>query len=191
MEVAEASISGGVRTIQYRAKGLGKAECFAAASPLRALSHREGVAFIVNDDVDIAMAVDADGVHLGQEDLPLSMARSILGDGRIIGVSAHTLAQAQEAESGGADYVGVGPIFPSNTKQVRPALGCGVLAEIRKKIRIPVVAIGGITLLNIQPVLETDVDAVAIVSAILSQTDIQKATAEFAAVFQTLRRPGH
>ncbi|MBI3994833.1 MAG: thiamine phosphate synthase [Nitrospirae bacterium] len=179
MDAASAAVAGGVRHIQYRAKGLSGRDAYFNSLQLSALAHRSGVTLVINDRVDLALAVEADGVHLGQEDLPLSAARSLLGPDRVIGVSAHTLEQAREAEAGGADYLGVGPVFSSTTKQARPPLGCEALKEFRRQARIPVIAIGGITLLNLRQVMDTQVDGVAVVSAVLSQSDPARAASEF------------
>ncbi len=181
VDVAEAAISGGVKHIQYRAKGLSKRDAYFNALPLKALAHRSGATFLINDEVDLAMAVEADGVHLGQEDLPLSAARALLGPNRIIGISVHTLDQAREAEAGGADYLGVGPIFLSTTKQARPPLGCDVLKQFRHEVRIPIIAIGGISASNVRQVLAAKVDGVAVVSAVLSRPDPAAAIAELMA----------
>jgi thiamine-phosphate pyrophosphorylase len=143
------------------------------------------VALIINDRVDLAMAVEADGVHLGQEDLPLSVARALLGPQRVIGISAHTLDQAREAEAGGADYLGIGPVFSSTTKQARPALGCESLIQFRRQVRIPIIAIGGISALNVRQVMAAKVDGVAVVSAVLSQPDVTAATAELVGILQS------
>jgi len=177
-DVASAAITGGVRWIQYRSKNLSKRESFYNSRRLRELTSRNGVRLIINDRVDLALAVEADGVHLGQTDLPLSAARSVLGKGRIIGVSAHTMEQAKEAESEGADYLGIGPAFPSVTKQERPPLGCETLRRIRAEIRIPILAIGGITARNLREIMATGVDGVAVISAVISRPDVARAAAE-------------
>jgi thiamine-phosphate pyrophosphorylase len=177
-EAAAAAIAGGVKFIQYRAKNLSKREAYSHSLRLRELAHQNGVTLLINDWADLALAVQADGVHLGQDDLPPSAARAVLGPERIIGVSAHTLEQAKAAESEGADYLGVGPIFPSRTKQARPPLGCAFLRRIRAEIRIPIVAIGGITARNLRQVTATGVDGVAVVSAVLGRPDIARAAAE-------------
>ncbi|HEY5594382.1 MAG TPA: thiamine phosphate synthase [Nitrospiria bacterium] len=185
LDVAAAAIAGGVRHIQYRAKDLSKRDAYFNSVQLKALAHRSGVTFMINDEVDLAMAVEADGVHLGQEDLPLSAARALLGPQRVIGISAHTLDQAREAEAGGADYLGIGPVFSSTTKQARPPLGCESLKEFRRQVRIPIIAIGGISALNVRQVMAAKVDGVAVVSAVLSQPDVTAATAELAAILRS------
>ena len=189
--LAEAAISGGVRTIQYRAKNLCLRESYRHLSQLKAYTDQKGVVLIVNDSVDLALAVGANGVHLGQEDLPLTHARAILGPNRLIGVSTHTLSLAKEAEAGSADYVGIGPIFPSATKQVRASIGCESLRHWRGKLSLPMVAIGGINDSNVRQVMETGVEAVAVVSAILSREDIAKATSEFLEIMSPGRTPVH
>ena len=185
VDVAEAVISGGVKHIQYRAKGLSKREAYFNALQLKALAHRSGVTLIINDRADLAMAVEADGVHLGQDDLPLSAARALLGPNRIIGISVHTLEQAREAEAGGADYLGVGPIFSSTTKQARPPLGCDVLKQFRREVRTPIIAIGGISASNVRQVMAARVDGVAVVSAVLSRPDVATATAELVGILRS------
>ena len=182
MDVAAAAIAGGVRHIQYRAKDLSKRDAYFNSVQLKALAHRSGVTFVINDEVDLALAVEADGVHLGQEDFPLSAARSLLGPRRIIGISVHTLPQAREAEAGGADYLGIGPVFSSTTKQARPPLGCEALKQFRRQVRIPIIAIGGISMVNIRQVMAVKIAGVAVVSAVLSRSDVAAATAELTAV---------
>lgn len=185
LDIAAAAISGGAKHIQYRAKNLSNREAYFNAVQLKALAHRNGVTLVINDRVDLAMAVEADGVHLGQEDLPLSVARTLLGPQRIIGISAHTLEQAREAEAGGADYLGIGPVFSSTTKQARPPLGCELLKQFRREVRIPIIAIGGISAANVRQVMAAKVDGIAVVSAVLSRPDVAAATAELLAILKT------
>ena len=149
------------------------------AAVLCPLVHKGGGIFIVNDRVDVAKAIGADGVHLGQEDLPLTDARAILGPGRLIGISTHNLAQATEAEAGGADYIGYGPVFPTATKE-NPDLVVGVagLREVRARIRIPIVAIGGINAQNASAMRAAGADCIAVVSAVLAAPDPKAAIAE-------------
>ncbi len=184
MDVAAAAISGGVKHLQYRAKTLSMREAYFNSLQLQSLAQRCGVMLVINDRVDLALAVEAAGVHLGQQDLPLSAARALLGPQRIIGISVHTLEQAREAEAGGADYLGVGPVFSSTTKQERPPLGCETLKQFRRQVRIPIVAIGGISLLNVRQVMAAKVDGVAVVSAVLSRSDVAHAATEFTRILQ-------
>ena len=131
--------------------------------------------FIVNDHPDIAMAVDADGVHLGQDDLPVELARRLMGSNRIIGVSTHSIEQARAAQSAGADYVGFGPIFPTRTKDAGQLQGVEGLRNVRRAATLPVIAIGGINDGNLDEVLRAGADGVAVISAILAAPDLHKA----------------
>jgi thiamine-phosphate pyrophosphorylase len=122
---------------------------------------------IVNDEIDLALAVKADGVHLGQDDLPLWVARKVLGKEAIIGISTHHWTEAISAESDGADYIGIGPVFETQTKQSSsPPIGLTMIAEVRKKVRLPIFAIGGIRLSNIFGIMAAGADGIAVVSAI-------------------------
>lgn len=167
-EIARQAMRAGVRTIQVREKNLPRARLFEEAVLIRKVTRRYGATFIINDYVDIAMASGADGVHLGQDDLPVKEARRILGKGKIIGISAHSLEQAREAQRDGADYVGFGPVFRTLTKDAGRPKGTGSLRKIRPFIRIPVVAIGGINAGNVRDVLDAGADAVAVASSVLS-----------------------
>ncbi|MBM4140011.1 MAG: thiamine phosphate synthase [Nitrospira sp.] len=158
----------GVRWVQYREKGKSRREVYEEADRLRKLTQDFNAVLIVNDHADIAMCVNAEGVHLGQEDLPLREARKIMGKNRIVGISTHSLEQAIEAEKGGADYIGFGPVFHTITKDAGRPKGVSILREVKKQVNIPVIAIGGINLENIQLVLDAGADAVAVASAILS-----------------------
>jgi len=168
----------GVRWIQFREKETSRREIYQNAIRLRRLTKDYDAVFVVNDFPDIAMCAGADGVHLGQDDLPLKEARKIMGRDRIIGISTHSLEQAAEAEKDGADYIGFGPVFPTLTKDAGGPKGIAMLREIRKQINIPVVAIGGISLENISSVLQTGVNAVAVASAIL-RGDIEENAKRF------------
>ncbi|EXX85383.1 thiamine-phosphate pyrophosphorylase, partial [Paenibacillus darwinianus] len=147
------------------------AELLEKARALRELTRRFGVPFIVNDHLDIALAADADGVHLGQEDMPISEARRRLGPDRIIGISTHAIGQAREAELAGADYIGVGPVFPTGTKPGRQAVTTAYVRQVAAEIRIPWVAIGGINLDNAEEVLEAGATRLCAVSAIVGSPD--------------------
>ncbi|MEW6416873.1 MAG: thiamine phosphate synthase [Nitrospirota bacterium] len=158
----------GVKWVQYRDKEKSRREIYEEAIILRKLTKEFNAVLIVNDYADIALAVDADGVHLGQDDLPIREARKIMGKDKIIGISTHNLKQAKEAEKEGADYIGFGPVFHTATKNAGIPKGTDMLQEIKRQIHIPVVAIGGINIKNIRSVLDTGVDVVAVASAILS-----------------------
>ncbi|MEW6068238.1 MAG: thiamine phosphate synthase [Nitrospirota bacterium] len=161
-------LEGGVKWIQYREKRKSRWEVYEEAVRLRRLTKDFNAVFIVNDYADIALSIEADGVHLGQKDLPIKEARKIMGKDKIIGISTHSMEEAIEAEKGGADYIGFGPVFQTLTKEAGMPRGTEILREVKRQAHIPVVAIGGINLENIRSVLDTGVDAVAVASAILS-----------------------
>ena len=166
-------LKGGCKLIQLRAKKLSSGEFFALAKEARQLTREAGAIFIVNDRADIALACGADGVHLGQDDLPLYAARKLLGKEKVIGVSTHDLAQASEAEKAGADYIGFGPIFGTATKETGYSpRGLEMLRQIRQAVEIPVVAIGGITEINVAEVWKTGADAAAIISDLMGAEDV-------------------
>jgi thiamine-phosphate pyrophosphorylase len=170
--VAHELLAGGVKILQLRAKALSSREFLHLAGEIRIVTRTVNCQLIVNDRVDIALACDADGVHLGQEDIPLHAARKLLGE-KIIGISTHNLVQAQDAERGGADYIGFGPMFGTTTKQTGyTARGLAMLGEVRQTVKLPIVAIGGITEANVDQVWQAGADSAAIISDILSADDI-------------------
>lgn len=158
-------LSAGVRCIQYRDKDKTRREIFETAVRLREITRSFRAMLIVNDHADIALAVDADGVHLGQDDLPLNAARGIMGN-KLVGISTHTLEQAREAARGGADYIGFGPVFPTSTKDAGAPVGVDNLRLITENVLIPVVAIGGISLTTADAVFKNGARAVAVATAI-------------------------
>jgi thiamine-phosphate pyrophosphorylase len=168
----------GVRWIQFREKEKSRRDIYGEAIRLRRLTKDYNAVLIINDFPDIAMCAGADGVHLGQDDLPIKEAKKIMGRNRIVGISTHSLEQAIEAEKNGADYIGFGPVFPTLTKDAGKPKGIDMLREVKKQVNIPVVAIGGISLENVMSVLHTGVDAVAVASAILTG-DIEENTSRF------------
>lgn len=161
-------LDAGATWIQYRDKESSGRDLYRTAEKLRIMTRDYNAVFIVNDRTDIARVVEADGVHLGQDDLPADKAREILGRDRLIGLSTHTVEQAVDAEASGVDYIGVGPIFHTQTKDAGPPRGIHILQQVRQHVKMPIVAIGGITLENMRTVLDTGIDAVAVSSAILS-----------------------
>lgn len=171
----EEALKGGVTMLQLREKDATSKAFYTLALETRKLTDRYNVPLIINDRVDIALAVDAAGVHLGQQDLPVSVARELLGPGKILGASTATLAEAKKAEAQGADYIGVGALFPTETKNNTRKVTLDQLRTIKEQISIPVVGIGGIHEKNISSVLSTDIDGVAVVSAILGKEDIETA----------------
>ena len=173
IEVVEQLIKAGVKIIQYREKEKKKLYKFKECKIIREMTKRAGVTFIVNDDVDIALAVKADGVHVGQEDLPVEEVRKIVGEDMIIGLSTHSPAQAMEAVKKGADYIGVGPIFPTKTKKdVCDPVGFEYLEYVVKNIKIPFVAIGGIKEHNIKEVQKRGATCFAMVTELVGARDI-------------------
>lgn len=176
LEVAEAALTGGATVIQFRDKEIKDSEAIIVCREIYKLTKKKGVSFIVNDRVEIAKAVNADGIHLGQEDMSFSSARKILGKEKIIGISVETVEQALKAVEGGADYLGIGPIYPTATKpDAGKALGIARLKEIRESVNIPIVAIGGINENNLEEVLRAGADGVAVISAVVSAPDITEA----------------
>ncbi len=184
-ETVFAVLKAGVRFIQHRQKEGTRREIYDEALKLRKLTRYFNATFIVNDHADIALAVDADGVHLGQEDLPLVEARRIMGK-KIIGVSTHEMEQAGAAEAGGADYIGFGPVFETRTKDAGEPRGVDSLRMIAHNVSIPVVAIGGINIDNISSVMRTGAEAVAVASAICSG-DVAENAEKFVSVLKNLR----
>lgn len=187
LDCVREALEGGVTLVQYRAKTASSAEMYAEALQLKALCDSFNVPLIINDRLDIAMAVGAAGVHLGQDDLPCAAARKILGEDYIIGVSAHNPAEAKAALQSGADYLGCGAVFGTATKADVQKLGTDGLAAICKAKGLPVVGIGGVTADNYREVRAAGADGAAIVSGILAQPDIRatvraiaKASQEFA-----------
>ena len=178
------ALEGGVTLVQYRAKTASSAEMYAEALQLKALCDSFNVPLIINDRLDIAMAVGAAGVHLGQDDLPCAVARRILGEDYIIGVSAHNPAEAKAALQSGADYLGCGAVFGTATKADVQKLGTDGLAAICKAKGLPVVGIGGVTADNYREVRAAGADGAAIVSGILAQPDIRATVEAIAKVSQ-------
>lgn len=178
-EMAELALRGGAKIIQLREKEMPKDEILRVALRLREKTKRLGAILIINDHVDIARDSDSDGVHIGQDDLPIEDARKIIGPDKIIGVSTHSLDEAVNAQSLGADYIGLGPIFHTETKKTAPPLGVEIIRKVKENVNIPVVAIGGISLDNIDEVMEAGADAVAVISAISGSGDITEMVTRF------------
>lgn len=174
VEVAGALLAAGVRLIQLRDKHASSLELYESGVRLRECVHKAGGIFILNDRADIARAVDADGVHLGQDDIPPDAARLIMGEGKLIGYSAHNPEQVREAEQSAADYVAFGPIFPTASKDTpNPVVGIEGLAEARKLTRKPLVAIGGISIENARAVIDAGADSVAVIRGLIGAPDIR------------------
>lgn len=190
-EIAREAIEGGIRMIQYRDKRAERTLAYHIACGLLELIRKENGILIINNDVNLALAIGADGVHLGLEDLPIERARVLLGPDRIIGGSVHTFEAALAAQGAGADYLGVGPIFPSPTKQLRVPLGCDILKEFRRRVHVPIFAIGGISLDNIESVLLNGADGVACISAILTRPDIRGTSQQMLQAIYRIRNRGN
>lgn len=178
------ALEGGVTLVQYRAKTASSAEMYAEALQLKALCDSFNVPLIINDRLDIAMAVGAAGVHLGQDDLPCAAARKLLGEDYIIGVSAHNPAEAKTALQSGADYLGCGAVFGTATKADVKKLGTEGLTAICREKGLPVVGIGGVTADNYREVRAAGADGAAIVSGILAQPDIRATVRAIAKISQ-------
>jgi thiamine-phosphate pyrophosphorylase len=180
IEAATQAIRGGAKVVQLRDKLLSKKELLPIAKELRKLCVEHTVLFIMNDYLDLALASDADGLHLGQDDLPIKVARKLLPMGKILGCSTKTVDQAVAARSEGADYIAVGSIYPTSSKETAKVVGLDRLREIRQQITLPLVAIGGINKDNVSGVVTAGADSVAIISAILQAEDIEAAARQIA-----------
>ena len=174
-EDVKAAVKGGVRIIQYREKNLAKEEMIEEASKIKEICSENDVLFLINDFVDVALEVDADGVHIGLDDISYEKARQILGKYRIIGVTAHNKEEAVEFEKLGADYLGVSPVFDTTTKlDAGRGMGIERLKEIVNLVSIPCIAIGGIDEHNAAETAKTGVDGVAMISAIVTKDDVEE-----------------
>lgn len=180
LSVMEEALQGGADVIQLRDKTSSKREIYEKSVVLRELTRKYGALFIVNDYIDIALASDADGVHLGQKDLPLAEARKLMGSDKIVGISTHRIEEAREAERGGADYIGVGPVYSTETKAdaVHP-VSVKYVQQAAAEIRIPFVAIGGIKLHNVDEVLEAGATRICAVSEIVGSVDVKRTCETF------------
>ncbi len=178
-DLLDAVLAGGARLVQLRDKTLSMADLLPVARALRARCRAAGALFIVNDRADLALAVDADGLHVGQDDLPAAAARRILPPPLLLGVSTHDPAQARQAVADGADYVAVGSMFPTTTKAGFQLVGPELLRRVRPDVPRPLVAIGGITEANVTQVMAAGADAAAVISAVCGAPDPQAATARF------------
>ncbi|QXE18390.1 thiamine phosphate synthase [Clostridium sp. 001] len=176
-QAVEEAILGGVTMVQLREKDASTREFYEIAKEVKKVTDHYKVPFLINDRLDIAQAVDADGVHLGQSDMTINTARKILGKDKIIGISAGNVNEALEAEKKGADYIGIGTIFFTGTKKdIDTPIGIEGLRKIYNSINIPAVAIGGVNETNFKEVLSTGVDGISVISAILGKSDITAAS---------------
>jgi len=183
------ALRAGVKIIQYRDKSATTSELFREAKSLKDLCKKKSARFIVNDRLDIALAVDADGLHIGQDDLPYSVARKLLGRNKLIGVTVHSLFEAKDAQCQGADYLGVAPVFASTTK-IDAGRVCGVdlIRKIKSKVKIPVIAIGGINLSNAKEVVSAGADGLCAISAVITKRNVNQEIKKFQALFKSSRK---
>ncbi len=188
-QVIDAAIRGGATMVQYREKSATTRQMIDEALELRDLCRAHGVPFIVNDRVDVALAVDADGVHVGQDDMPASLARKLIGRDKILGVSAENVDQARAAIADGADYVGAGAIFTTATKaDANKPIEIAGLLKIARACTIPMVGIGGINASNAASVIRAGAAGIAVVSAIVGADDVERAARELRKIVDTAKR---
>lgn len=186
--VVEEAILGGVSMVQLREKTVSTLEFYQKGLEIKKICAKHNTPLIINDRIDIALALDADGVHIGQNDMPLTKAREILGKNKIIGLSTPNLETAEKAQEEGADYLGVGAIFPCNTKKNADNVTINELKKITQKIKIPVVAIGGINTETILQLKNTGISGVAIVSAILTSNNPKKTSENFSKKIKKIKK---
>lgn len=190
VDVLKLSVTAGVKIFQYRNKTASMKVAYEEALQLRKVAHELGVLFIVNDRCDLALAVDADGVHLGQGDLPLHLARKVMGPDKLIGISTHNREQVIAATAGQPDYLGFGPIFtPGSKLDHDPVVGIVGLKTIRQLTPLPIFAIGGITLDNAEDVIRAGANGVAVISAVLKASDVAQAVNDFVLRISTPAAP--
>ena len=191
LDIARQIIEGGARVIQLRDKSQfyrdKRRKLLLIAQKLKELCSQVGVLFIINDYLDLAMAVDADGLHIGQEDLPLPIVRRELPIDKIVGCSVTTLSQATKAQNEGVDYIAVGSIFPTTTKKEATVLGVDIIRELKRIVSIPLVAIGGINQNNVSEVVAAGADAVSVISAVLGEKDIREAVQNLVAKMDSVK----
>ena len=185
LKTIEEAIKGGVSVVQIREKTAETLDFYNLALKVKEITEKHDVPLIINDRVDVALAVDAEGVHVGQSDMPCDVTRALVGPDKIVGVSAATIEEAQKAESDGADYIGTGAVFPTATKDDAPKITKKDLKEIVESISIPVVAIGGITLNNAHELNDTGIAGLSVVSAIMSSENPKKSSEELLKIFNS------
>jgi thiamine-phosphate pyrophosphorylase len=178
-ETAKLVIDGGADAIQLREKTISNRDFISLAGEVREIATRSGTLLIINDRVHVARKINADGVHLGQQDMSVLEARDIIGNEKIIGVSTHSIIQARQAQKDGADYIAIGPIYPTRTKDYEPSIGIEIIQEISGAVNIPFIAIGAITLENLDEVLKAGAPGVAVCSAIIGSKDIYSSTKQY------------
>ena len=185
LNTIEEAIKGGVTVVQIREKTAETLDFYNLALKVKEITTKYNVPLIINDRVDVALAIDADGVHVGQSDMPCDVTRRLIGEDKILGVSASTVDEAQKAEKDGADYIGTGAVFPTATKDDAPSVTKEELKEVVDSIEIPVVAIGGINLKNAHELIDTGIAGLSVVSAIMSADNPKKASQELLNIFNS------
>jgi len=183
LKTIEEAIKGGVTVVQIREKTAETLDFYNLALKVKEITTKYNVPLIINDRVDVALAIDADGVHVGQSDMPCDVTRKLIGNDKILGVSAATIPEAKKAQEDGADYIGTGAVFPTATKDDAPKITKKDLKEIANSIDIPVVAIGGINLNKVNELKDTDIAGISVVSAIMSSDNPKKSSEELLKIF--------
>lgn len=178
-KLAEDAIQGGADVIQLRNKISTSDEFYADALKVKEVTQHFGVPLVINDRLDIALAAEADGVHLGQDDLPFAEARKLIGEQMLLGASVHNLEEFALALESKPDYLGIGTIYPSPSKSGLQSVGVGIIQQIRSKTTLPLIAIGGITVENLEPVIEAGADGVAVISDFCKRQDVRGRAQEF------------
>lgn len=185
LDIIEESILGGVSVVQLREKDADTLDFYKLALDVKEITNKYDVPLIINDRVDIALAVDADGVHVGQKDMPCTVARRLIGDDRILGVSATSVIEAEKAEADGADYIGSGAVFPTSTKDDASSITKNDLADIVNSVNIPVVAIGGITTENAGELNGIGIKGLSVVSAIMKSDNPRNTSEKLLSIFNS------
>jgi thiamine-phosphate pyrophosphorylase len=185
LKTIEEAIKGGVTVVQIREKTADTLDFYNLALKVKEITTKHNVPLIINDRVDIALAIDADGVHVGQSDMPGDVTRKLIGEDKILGISAATIDEAKKAQKDGADYIGTGAVFPTSTKDDAESVTKDELTEIVKSIDIPVVAIGGINLENASQLTDTGIAGLSVVSAIMSSDNPKKSSQELLKIFNS------
>ena len=185
LNTIEEAIKGGVTVVQIREKTAETLDFYNLALKVKEITSKYEVPLIINDRVDVALAIDADGVHIGQSDMPCDVTRKLIGADKILGVSAATIEEAKKAQNDGADYIGTGAVFPTSTKDDAPKITKQDLKEIVESIEIPVVAIGGITKDNAPELIDTGIAGLSVVSAIMSSDNPKKSSEELLNIFNS------
>lgn len=186
----ERALDAGCKIVQYREKNKSTAEIIEEAAAIKKLCGNRAI-FLVNDRIDVALAVNADGVHIGQDDMPFEIARKLLGAKKIIGLTVHNVKEAVDAENKGAEYIGLSPIFNTSTKKdAGKSCGVSMIEAVRKNVKLPIVAVGGINKENVSDVIQAGADAAVAISAVVWAEDVYKETKDFINIIKKIKRKG-